>query len=108
MSNLSIRYLYDAIYYAEKAANLYRVNRNYDEANSAERTAQQARKEYAALSDALPRMEALSVEAGKSYDRYVTSDRGCCSCHLCAPCSFCTSQTDEQRPMTTLLAGETP
>lgn len=51
-----------------------------------------------ALYSTWPRAKALLEASAREYDAYVTRDPGDggCSCHLCAPCSFCTSDADEE------------
>jgi len=57
-----------------------------------ERDIRAGRTALAKLQEAWPRIKALAAEAERSYDLYVTRDRlaDACSCHLSAPCGFCT------------------
>lgn len=76
----------------------------YDRARWMERNASEAQKELSKLSALWPRIRGLLADADRAYDAYVTSpsrnyeddERTGCSCHLTAPCGFCTSQSDEE------------
>lgn len=49
------------------------------------------------LNEVWPNAKALLAAEARAYDAYVTRDpEPCCSCHLSAPCGFCTSQPDEE------------
>jgi len=54
-----------------------------------------AERELDRLSSVWPKAKALIAESERSYDRYVEREPESCSCHLSAPCRFCTSQSDE-------------
>lgn len=62
-----------------------------------ERALRDAERAVAELYKVWPKAQALIAESERSYDRYVTRDYepDGCSCHLSAPCSFCTMQADE-------------
>ena len=60
-----------------------------------ERALKAAERELDRLSSVWPKAKALIAESERSYDRYVERASESCSCHLSAPCSFCTSQSDE-------------
>lgn len=97
----------DEIYYAinsldqaaERISYLGGVD-NYDRSKEMRRTAREAMLQYNAIAAALPRLRALESEASRQYDRYVTSERepDGCSCHLMAPCSYCTREVVEGMP----------
>lgn len=73
-----------------------------DRARDMKRTAEEASKEYSKLSEAMPRLRALSSEADRAYDSHVTRERERepvdegCSCHINPPCGFCARQSDEE------------
>jgi hypothetical protein len=75
----------------------------YDRARWMEQNAREAQKELSKLSALWPRIRGMLADADRAYDAYVTSprrdygddERTGCSCHLSAPCSFCTSQSDD-------------
>ena len=99
MSALSTGHIYDAIMELQREANFRRNiggRNNYDRARDLDRIYSEAMAEQRALSDALPRLKALKAEADRAYDRYVTRGPECCSCHISAPCGYCTSQSDEE------------
>jgi hypothetical protein len=100
MSDLSTNAIYDAIRCLEREADFRRNiggNANYERARDLDRIRQQADAEYNRLSDAMPRLRSLKDEADRAYDRYVTREPSTdgCSCHLSAPCSYCTREVDE-------------
>ncbi|MDM8352858.1 hypothetical protein [Brevundimonas diminuta] len=72
-----------------KGSEAYRI------CSERERALEGAARELDRLSAVWPKARALIAESERSYDRYVERDREACSCHLSAPCSFCTSQSDE-------------
>ena len=92
---LSTSAIYDAITALEREAN-FRWNvggsENFERYRDLNRMMKLALVEYRQLSDALPRLRALKVEADRQYDRYVTRQPECCSCHISAPCGFCTRE----------------
>lgn len=104
---MNLPYRIDEIYYAinsldqaaERISYLGGVD-NYDRAKEMRRVAGEAMRQYQAIADALPRLRALDAEASRQYDRYVTSSREPegCSCHLMAPCSYCTREIVEGMP----------
>lgn len=104
---MNLPYRIDEIYYAinsldqaaERISYLGGVD-NYDRAKEMRRVAGEAMRQYQAIADALPRLRALDAEASRQYDRYVTSPREPegCSCHLMAPCSYCTREVVEGMP----------
>lgn len=51
---------------------------------------------YNRLSSKLPRAMELLAASEREYDRYVTREPECCSCHINAPCGFCLAQSDEE------------
>lgn len=103
IANLSLNTIYYAISALEREAEgaYYRAVRSadYDRARDLRRTAAEAMKDYSALSQNWDRIKALSYEAERAYDAHVTrpprEDDGGCSCHLNAPCGWCTRQVDE-------------
>lgn len=99
MTGLSTDAIYDAISSLEREAN-FRWNvggrGNLDRYRDLQRTMRDAMTEYQALSEALPRLRALKVAADREYDRYVTREPECCSCHISAPCGYCTRQTEDE------------
>lgn len=72
-----------------KGVEAYRV------CSERERALRDAEKAMERLSAVWPRAQALIASAAVEYDRYVTQEPESCSCHLSAPCSYCTSQSDE-------------
>lgn len=104
MSDLRIDNIYYAINALEREAERLSWNaqgiEQRDRARDLARTAKEAAAEYRILSEAMPRLQALKSEADRQYDSYVTrprfEDEGGCSCHISAPCSFCTRQTDDE------------
>lgn len=98
MSALSTNAIYDAISSLESEAN-YRWNvggrNNLDRYRDLQRIMRKAMAEYRALSEALPRLRDLKAAADREYDRYVTHEPEGCSCHLSAPCSYCTRETED-------------
>lgn len=98
MSQLSISAIYDAITSLDRECN-FRWNvggrDNLDRYRALQRIMKDAMAEYRLLSEALPRLRDLKSAADREYDSYVTRERECCSCHISAPCGFCTSQSDE-------------
>lgn len=62
-----------------------------------ERSLRDAERALATLERVWPKAKALLSEAERAYDRYVTEDRepDGCSCHLSAPCSYCTMGADD-------------
>ena len=100
MSEFSTGAMYDAYNALEREADYRRMvggRDNYDRAGDLDRIRRSAEAEYRQLSAALPRLTALGREADRAYDRYVTRQPDCCSCHLSAPCSFCTNQTGDDQ-----------
>lgn len=72
-----------------KGVEAYRI---CDERERALRDAERAMNR---LSAEWPKASALIEASKREYDRYVTREPESCSCHLSAPCSYCTSQPDE-------------
>ena len=99
--SLSINAIWDAIEALEREAD-FRWNvggsGNFERYRDLKRDAKRAMVEYRQLSEALPRLRGLMAEADRQYDHYVTREPVCCSCHISAPCSFCTCEDTEQRP----------
>lgn len=103
MSHLSLNAIYSAITSLERECN-FRWNvggrDNIDRYRDLQRIMKDAMAEYRLLSEAMPRLRELKKAADREYDRYVTrfEDREpeCCSCHISAPCSFCTHQTEDE------------
>jgi hypothetical protein len=99
MSLPSLNNIYYAIYELDREAQFRRNlggSSNYERARDLDRIRKDAIAVYNQLSEAMPRLRSLKVEADRSYDRYVTRpplDEGC-SCHINAPCSFCTRAID--------------
>lgn len=103
MSNLSLDAIYYAINSLERECN-FRWNvggrDNLDRYRDLQRIMKDAMAEYRLLSEAMPRLRELKSAADREYDRYVTrfEDREpeCCSCHISAPCGFCTRETKDE------------
>jgi ABC-type transporter lipoprotein component MlaA len=104
IANLRIDNIYYAIEALKREAERASWNaqgvEQRDRARDMKRTADDASREYSALSAAMPRLRDLSAAADREYDRHVTRvpepEADCCSCHLSAPCSFCTREADEE------------
>lgn len=98
MSDLSTNAIYDAISSLESEAN-FRWNVggrvNLERYRDLQRVIRNAMAEYRALSEALPRLRDLKAAADREYDRYVTRGPDGCSCHLSAPCGYCTRETED-------------
>jgi len=84
----------------------------YQQAKHDTHTAREAEKELAKLSRVWPRIQALLASADREYDRFVTrgrdyedDERTGCSCHLSAPCSFCTRDADTDDESEALATG---
>ena len=100
MSELSTNAIYEAISCLEREASFRRNTggiTNYERASDLERTYRDASAELRSLSGALPRLRALKAEADWQYDRYVAREPEGCSCHINPPCSFCTSQSEDDQ-----------
>lgn len=98
MSDLATGSIWSAIQCLEREAQFRRNignNSNYERARDLDHAYKQAMAEYRQLSDALPRLRSLKDAADREYDRYVTREPESCSCHISAPCGYCTSQSDE-------------
>ena len=80
---------------ANHLSNYAKGWRDYDRIKEMHATAAEANQEYQKLVQAWPRAKSLVDEAARSYDRYVTREPEGCTCHISPPCSYCTSQTDE-------------
>lgn len=98
MTALSINAIYYAISSLEREAN-FRWNvggrDNLDRYRDLQNIMRDAMAEYHALSEALPRLRSLKAAADREYDNYVTRERECCSCHISAPCGYCTRETED-------------
>lgn len=70
-----------------------------------ERALREAERAMTALEKVWPKAKALIASSEREYDRYVTSEPQGCSCHLSAPCSFCTMQTDDEAALKTTEGG---
>lgn len=81
--------------YANHLYNTARRADDYDRARDAERIAHEGEAELRKLSSAWGEIKALIADRNRAYDAYVTNVSECCSCHIIAPCSYCTSQPDE-------------
>ena len=99
MNALSTNNIWYAIQALEREAQ-FRWNvggrDNIDRYRELQDTIKRANAEYSALSTALPRLRDLKTAADRAYDAYVTREPECCSCHISAPCGWCTSQTDDE------------
>lgn len=82
--------------YANRLYNTARNAYDYDNARDAERIASQGEAALRLLSSSWSEIKSMFAERDRAYDRYVTRDRECCSCHICAPCSYCTSKTEDE------------
>lgn len=92
-------FIWSAISYARKGAELMKERRGvdaYERGRDMERSAAEAEAVLRKIDSLLPRLLDLKADADRAYDRFVTNyvPEGC-SCHLSAPCSFCTSQPEE-------------
>lgn len=91
----------DAVHNARRYANrLYNTAHgvdDYDNAREAERVAQMAEVEMRKLTDMWPEIKSMKSSAEHAYDAYVTYIPDCCSCHLVAPCGYCTREVDEEQ-----------
>lgn len=72
-----------------KGSEAYRV------CSERERALKDAERALDRLLAVWPRAQALIAVAETSYDSYVTREPENCSCHLSAPCGYCTNQDDE-------------
>lgn len=100
MRELSTNAIYEAISCLEREASFRRNtggSTNWERARDLDRAYRDASAELRALSDAMPRLRALKAQADWQYDRYVTREPECCSCHINPPCSFCTSQSEDDQ-----------
>jgi hypothetical protein len=98
MTTANMNDIWSALRLAEQLAerNLWNATgRNYADAKNDSYCAKRGMEAYTALSRDLPRMRDLLKASEREYDRYVERDRESCSCHLSAPCSYCTRQCDE-------------
>lgn len=75
----------------------------YQQAKNDAAVARQAESELAKLSANWSRIQSLLASSEREYDRYVTrgggyadDERTGCSCHLSAPCSYCTRDADAE------------
>lgn len=91
--------IWNAIHDARRGAELMKERRGidaYERGRDMERSAAQAEAVMRKIDELLPRLLDLKADADRAYDRYVTSYvPDCCSCHISAPCSFCTSEPEE-------------
>lgn len=81
----------DALRTWVKGSEAYRI------CDERERSLRDAERALATLARVWPKAKTLLGEAERAYDRYVTEDRELdgCSCHLSAPCRYCTMQSDD-------------
>lgn len=68
---------------------------DYDRARESTRIAQQGEQAMRQLSSMWSEIKSLMAARDRAYDQYVTSRQECCSCHITAPCSYCTDQSEE-------------
>lgn len=100
---MSVANLYDAIISLKQAADTIsdiggRSER--DQADLMRCIAKDAMSEYHEISKVWSDFQAFKRIKSDAYDQYVTRDRepkyDSCSCHLSAPCSYCTRDADEE------------
>lgn|SRR3546814_661452 len=103
MSSLSFRIdqIWIAINELERAAESISYipgRNNWERSRDMKRVASEAMAQYNALSAALPRLRDLNAAAEREYDRYATRmpEMDGCSCHLSAPCSYCTRDIKDE------------
>ncbi len=80
-----------------RAANIMDNTNRFDFAREFRMAARDAQKELDRLNSALPELMSLKRSADRAYDIRVTTEREpeCCSCHINAPCTYCTSHCAE-------------
>ncbi|WP_458788947.1 hypothetical protein [Dyella jiangningensis] len=81
--------------YAKRLYNTAKRADDYDAAKDAERIATAGESELRKLSIAWNEIKSLKASRDRAYDEYVTNQHECCSCHISAPCSYCTRELDE-------------
>ncbi|GGA00199.1 hypothetical protein GCM10011408_21350 [Dyella caseinilytica] len=82
--------------YANHLYNNARRADDYDHAKDAERVASEGESALRKLSEQYSDLRSLKASSERAYDEYVANGRDCCSCHINAPCGYCTRQSDEE------------
>lgn len=81
--------------YANHLYNNAKRADDYDYAKDADRVASAGERELRKLLEAWSEIKSLKASRERAYDEYVTNPPECCSCHISAPCSYCTREIDE-------------
>ena len=104
LSNISLNDIDRAIRAGSAAVEALRTHQRsaegYRICSDRERAIRDGEAALSKLSSQWDRIKSVMGATDREYDRYVTRGREDdepqgCSCHLSAPCSWCTSQTDE-------------